>query len=239
MIADLSRHGQRTFRPIFTNGRLYRLVEAQTAREIAVLDKFRGLASDLDKQAFEKSLDRDRERLDAFSAAQAEELRIFTEKNAKMEANAKERQAIEFGAFQIVGQAGIDAFAALAKGQKVSLAEVLSGIGDTMVAEGSRWLFTGLARTFLGDPSGPGLVGIGAAEIAAGVALGAATSSSAGAAGGGGSSAVEPTRIRQPGDAGGTTVVSVSMPTVIRPTFEDGRNVRRALREMDIHEGAA
>lgn len=67
---------------------------------------------------------------------------------------------------------------------------VLASIGNALIQEGSAYILTGLARTFFGDPSGPALVGAGAAMATFGGALGAiggqASGSAASASAGGG-----------------------------------------------------
>lgn len=145
---------------------------------------------------------------------------------------------------------GIGALQSLAKGQKVSTALILAGIGDQMVSLGTMTVFKGLGRAIESygvDPSAYALMGLGAAEIAAGVGIGAAVrgaTPSASAGGGGPSkvyltqnsdgtyrqSAIEPTA-NPSASAGGSQIVNVSMPTVIAPTSQDWKRVEAARSE--------
>jgi hypothetical protein len=84
---------------------------------------------------------------------------------------------------------GIQSLNELAKGHHITGKMILAEIGDMMVGEGTRTMFQGLALS--ADPltpgMGSGLIGIGLAEIASGISIGAAThgaSASGGGAGG-------------------------------------------------------
>lgn len=99
----------------------------------------------------------------------------------KAEQRARATQNAIASGFATIGGSAISAFQAAAKGQKQSTREILSGVGDAMVAEGTRWLFYGLAQSLIpgGQAIGAPLIAIAGAEIAAGIALGAATSGGA------------------------------------------------------------
>jgi hypothetical protein len=158
-------------------------------------------------------------------------------------------------AAQIGATTTIKMFSDLAKGHEVAIGAVLEGIGDQMVAEGTRVLFQAAAMAFF-PPTAPfagGLAAVGAGEIAAGIALGAG-----GARAAGGSNA-------QPGGGGlhggknpfdtnyadpfgntatygeqsrGPTVININMPTVTSPTAEDGRRIQIATRKANNVYGA-
>lgn len=153
-----------------------------------------------------------------------------------------QRNQIIMGGIQAVGGAGISAFQAMAKGQKVSTRQIIGAIGDQMVAEGSRWLFTGAAKLLMGDPSGGGLIGVGTAEIAAGIAMGAAGASGGGgarsaASSGGSARPGEPTSSRRAGDSqqGGTVTVYVD---AMVADADAGRRIEQALHEKRRVYGA-
>lgn len=135
---------------------------------------------------------------------------------------------------EMVASAGIHALSELAKGHKISAREIMSGIGDEMVASGTRWLFEGLAQEIINPAGGTALIGIGAAEIAAGIGFGAASADRSGA-GGGGSGAR--TRVSEPTYYGGSAAsnnpgsVIVNMPTVVSPSAADGQRVVQAVMQ--------
>ena len=83
---------------------------------------------------------------------------------------------------------------------KKLLNATLSSIGQQMVAQGTKFAFEGTAKGLGGDPRGYGIAAIGVAEIAAGVALGAAAGAgqrAVAAAEGAGASAASPVDTRE------------------------------------------
>lgn len=157
-------------------------------------------------------------------------------------------------AMKMVGESGIQALNAIAKGEKVSGRQIIAGIGDQLVSKGTYYLFEGLARaiaSFGADPSAAGLIGLGTAEIAAGMAMGAAASGGASGSGGGGNrpqntyyvqnsdgtytqtvSAIEPASRPSTSMGGEARVVNIYQPTVVSPNAQDGVRLRQAANEM-------
>jgi hypothetical protein len=122
------------------------------------------------------------------------------------------------------------AFSALVTGGADAAAAVLAGLGDQMVAEGSRAVFSGLFQTALGNPMGPTMLAIGGAEIAFGAGLGATMQGATG--GGGGSGAARPSPGQSSNDNGngrdrGPTVINMY---ALNPTAETGRSIAKGLR---------
>lgn len=174
-----------------------------------------------------------------------EKLRIEEERMAALDALEEERfrqmqdrNAMMLGAMQAVGAASINALQMIAKGQKVTGRQIVASIGDTLVAEGQRWLFTGLARSLMGDPSGTALIGIGTAEIAAGIGMGAVGGSGApsGAGAGMGAGPAEPLSSPLRADNGRSTHVVVNVST-LKADADLGRHVKQAVREADAVYG--
>jgi hypothetical protein len=214
--------------------------EEQLGKEIELAEKMRAVTVDLNKQKNDAMMEADRERFDATVAQNAKEKGEFEKINSEMESRAKARNDKMKAQVEAFGGAGTEAFVRLAAGQKEAGLAIISGIGDQMVAEGSRAIFTGGISLLTGNPAGAAVAALGAAEVAAGLTLGAAIAPPGGAAGGGGSSrtAAEPTRFRASTDTDGPTNVTVNMPTVLRPTYEDGKQMQKAWREVEIREGA-
>jgi hypothetical protein len=182
-------------------------------------EKQNGILTDREK---EHALNRLRE----FEAAEQKRLAAHEQTNNAMKAS-----------LETFGAAGTEAFVRMAAGQKEAGLAILAGIGDQMVAEGSRFVFTGLGRLLRGDPTGGSLAALGGAEIAAGLALGAAVAPSSPGSGGGGRTGpgvTEPTRFEGTGGGGGSQTIIVNMSSTLRPTYEDGRRVQEALREVEI-----
>ncbi len=82
------------------------------------------------------------------------------------------------GALQSASAVGIQALVDLASGAEVSgekvAAALISSVGNTLIAQGQWHFFTGLAGSLWPGAGNPALMGVGAAEIAAGVAFAAA-----------------------------------------------------------------
>lgn len=145
---------------------------------------------------------------------------------------------------QMVASTLIKAYTDMAKGHKVQLGTILEGVGDQMVAQGTFYIFDGIARLISLNPGGAALVGVGTAMVAAGTGLGAAGANSAGGSNADARTATKDrTNYADPygdtqagrtnggGNAGGPTVVNVYMPSVLTPTAEDGLRVQEALRK--------
>lgn len=154
-----------------------------------------------------------------------------------------------------IGSQGIAALAALAKGEKVTAQQVVAGIGDAMVASGTRYLFEGLALSIISPGHGGALIGIGTGEIAAGISLGAASRVATAPSGGGGSGGGAytgqvadnyatgfmstdgsgPARPISYADQGRSTaggqIVNVYQSSVISPGPQDAINIKRAMDE--------
>ncbi len=146
-------------------------------------------------------------------------------------------------------QAATAGLANLAKGHKVSMGAIVESLGDQLVARGTMDGFEGASRLLSSygiDPTGWSLVALGATEVTAGIAMGAAGARNGGSASGGGGGrgrggrgggasvggASGPLRSRDGGGSGGgDTIVHVTMPTVVSPSAEDGRRVNQAIRE--------
>lgn len=129
-------------------------------------------------------------------------------------------------------------------------AKFISGIGDQLVAQGTKHLLGGTADALMGDPRGPGLMAIGGAEIAAGLGMGAAGAAWAHTTAGGtvgqplpdktGSKdrGASPRSSRGGGGDGGPLVINVSY-GVGGPLPEDtAREIARVMRTGDRRRGA-
>lgn len=173
--------------------------------------------------------------------------------DAETEKREQQKRTVAVGAFGAVATSGISALQKLAKGQKTSAKEFIASVGDQIVAKGTGHILEGVALAVTPGlwASGPPLIAAGAAEVAFGIGLGAASrgggsSSSPGSrstpygyasdrAGGGPAS---PTV--RPGQSVGNErvrVVNVNMPTVVSPTADDGRRVGRAIQELERSGG--
>lgn len=192
-------------------------LEAKEAENVAFLDRHRQFREDL-----------------------LEEDRRYHESNAALEAEAHKRreqyQAVAIDAAQSFERVSISGMQKIAKGQKFTVKELLSGIGDEMVAGGTKWIMEGTGRLIASygtDPSGWGLIGLGGAEVAFGLGLGAMTR----AGGGGGAAGGRQQRPMSPigsGGGGGLSepqTIIINMPTVVSPGPQDGVRVQQALDE--------
>jgi len=138
---------------------------------------------------------------------------------------------------QIVAGSAIKSFQAMAKGQKAQIGMVLEGVGDQAVAMGTMTIFDGLAKSIMFDARGPALLGIGAAEVAFGIGLGAAGSRAPGGSSAGGAPASANPLGANPysnptspvNQDKGPTIININMPTVVSPSPEDGRRIQEAL----------
>lgn len=165
--------------------------------------------------------------------------RQYYEDNAKLEAEAaknRERyQAVAIDAAQSLERVSISGMQKIAKGQKFTVRELLSGVGDEMVAGGTKWVMEGTGRLIASygtDPSGWGLIGLGTAEVGFGLGLGAATRpGGAGSAGGGRQRPMSPLGSGGGGGSGEPQHITINMPTVVSPGPQDGVRVQQALDE--------
>jgi hypothetical protein len=138
---------------------------------------------------------------------------------------------------QIIAGAGIKTFQTLAKGQKAQIGQILEGIGDQAVAMGTMTIFDGIAKSIALDARGPGLIGIGTAEVAFGIGLGAAGARAPGGSSAGGGKASDNPFGANPysnpsspvNEDRGPTIININMPTVVSPSPEDGVRIQRAL----------
>lgn len=185
---------------------------------------------------------------DKANADEVARLDLVAKKSAETAELAKQRDAAYRDAATSIGNMAasstIKAFSEIAKGHKVAIGAVLEGIGDQMVAEGTRVLFQAAAMAFF-PPTAPfagALAAVGTAEIAAGIGLGAAGANAAGgsnAGSGGGGGSKQPTNYADPyagtarygSTSGGPTVININMPTVISPSAADGARVQAATRQ--------
>lgn len=201
----------------------------------AQLKKLRGMEGGGDKSAGMDAVARRKAENEAFLEADkdrfAETLELARENDrelAEIDDQRRKRydelRAAGFSTFSAVASHGLNSFQMLAKGQKQSVREIVSGIGDTIAAQGQGHLLLGLANAFIPGMQGTsaGLIGIGTAEIVAGAAMGAATRG--GGRGGGGGGGGGRSRSESPisasasaGSGGGPTTVIVNMPTVVSP----------------------
>lgn len=169
--------------------------------------------------------------------------------NAMMQRNKAYTDAVTNVA-QIGASTSLKMFSDLAKGHKVELGAVIEGIGDQMVAEGTRVLFQAAAMAFF-PPTAPfaaGLAAVGSAEIVAGIGLGAAGAhgsggSSSGGGGSGGTGGANATNYADPyGNTQrftdtGPTIINLTMPTVLTPTAADGERIVAAYHQAMRQRG--
>jgi hypothetical protein len=139
-----------------------------------------------------------------------------------------------------LGSTFADVFTAIAEGEDVAMAAVLKKIGHDLVADGMMNLLKGAGMLLTLNPAGAALMGVGAAEVAAGVGLGAA-------AGGGASegSAAAAAPVQRPerdsggqqsgsrGD-GGTVIINYNTPV---PNEQIGRQQDTAKRAAERRFG--
>lgn len=238
---------------------------AEFQRNQAILDRLEAADQQqrkaLDSERYGNAISEKKKALDEFARTQQrqfdEDVRAYKARDKEFERIDKQTERrwqslrqVGAQAMEGVGTAGIQALNSLAKGQKITAKEIVAGIGDQMVADGTHWLFQGLAMS--ANPLTPGLgaplMEIGAAEIAAGLTLGAATRSGApgGASGGGGKrsgpgfygdryyderpSAIEPSaRLSDSATPAGDTII-INQNNLV-PDAHAGVRVTQAMRE--------
>jgi hypothetical protein len=173
---------------------------------------------------------------------------------------AKERQQrqqlamIGMQTSQMMAGAALKGISEVAKGHKLQIGQLIEGIGDQMVAQGTAHLFQALAMSVIPGAQAPGaaLYGIAIGEIAAGIGLGAA---GARAPGGSAAEAKEADRSGRDNPRGGPTdtdpyrntftptgaqpaTINIYLPSVLSPTAEDGVRIRDALKQATNVYGA-
>lgn len=168
-------------------------------------------------------------RLDAFSAK--------VDEAAESESDARKRAADLATDY---AQAGIsNMLSSLAKGEKMQIGAIMEGFGDQMVAEGVRRLWQAAGMAFLPweAPFAAPLAGIGAAEIAAGMGMGAAGKALTSTPGGGSGAPAEPlTRSGVREQTGQPQQVIVNVHT-LRPDEESGLAIARSLGSLKNARG--
>lgn len=175
---------------------------------------------------------------------QAEE-QLFQAKQKHFQLERQERQIINSAIQQTAGiVAGGTAkmLTAVAEGQKVSGAAILKSIGESMIAEGTMAVFSGIIDLASFNPAGAVKIATGGAEIAAGIGfagVGAAatpaTPSAPSSASQAGSSPIN----NSSGSSGSSspTIIYISMPSVVSPSADDGLRVREALKAANNSYG--
>lgn len=138
----------------------------------------------------------------------------------------------------MVGSAAGAAFAAIARGEKVTLKEILKSLGSQAIASGTMKLFEGAGMLAFGNPQGAALLKIGTAQIGFGLALagaGAGGSGAAGAGGGSSGSRTAPTFVEPSRETGARhtqpVIVNNYMPTVTAPSHDDGKRIRKGVEQ--------
>jgi hypothetical protein len=160
---------------------------------------------------------------------------------ANLQAEKRDRQAMTSSLMALgttAAQLTAKQLSEAVKGHKIQGAMILESLGDAMVAEGVRVMFQGGAMLLMGNyASGGGLIALGAAEMAAGLGMGAAgsalqppTAPAGGATDSGGSSPIRDTSASSNrSQNSGPTVIYIDMPTVVSPSPEDGLRIRQAI----------
>ena len=235
-----------------TQDKIAELMKASRSKEVAI----EGMQIQNELQAKLQAIKDISEAQDAAAAedarrnhiAQAEKDRIAEQNLRNMQERNKAYTDAATNMASIGASTSIKMFSELAKGHKLAIGAVLEGIGDQMVAEGTRVLFQAAAFAFIPglQVSASGLAGVGAAEIVAGIAMGAAGARSEGgssysggaAASGGGAKATNYAdpfgqTARYGNAAGGPTTINVNFPTVLSPSAVDGARIQAAVRQAN------
>jgi hypothetical protein len=193
----------------------------------------------LDREFSIKQAARERDRNDVLSQHEME-LKLYDEKEARIQAfhgtvrdGAKE-------AWMMAGGAAANAFAAIARGEKVSLKAILQSLGSQAIAAGTMKLFEAAAMAFTFNPAAAGMAAVGAGQIAFGATLAGAGSGGgpSGAGGGGresGRTPIAPTFAQPTGPSFGNPSqarpVVYQFPAIISPTSREGQLVQMADEE--------
>lgn len=175
---------------------------------------------------------------------------------AAQERDAAEQLAIHqmytdaaLGVTQNMVQASLDALAAWASGQEVSLQQVVKGFlanqGRMLAGQGTSDVFKGLSRALSSyglDPTATGLLTLGGSELAAGIAMiggslafppgrGGGGAGGAGRAHGGGSRGFSGGSVQaQSGSGGGDKIINITVNGAVT-SAEAGVQINRALSE--------
>jgi hypothetical protein len=176
-------------------------------------------------------------------SAHEQEMRALDEREARTEAfHATVRDGAQ-ETWMMAGGAAANAFAAMARGEKVSMKAILASLGSQAIAAGTMKLFEAAFAAFTLNPAAAGMAAVGTAQIAFGAALsgaGAGGGPSTGGGGGGslpGGRPVSPTFVPGSEDTGAknpqpTVVHNHYHPAVVSPSAQDGRRSQEALDEM-------
>lgn len=178
---------------------------------------------------------------------QFENLKKLRDKEA---AQTQANQQAAMGGFKAVASIGASVTAKLitsaVEGHKISGKAILASIGEAMIGEGTRAIFSGIIDLASLNPLGAVKIGVGTAEIAAGIGFGAA---------GGGGSTPSASSVSTPSQAstgefgqspyrdnsGGGGVVNnttyVEFSSLTGPTAEDGLRVRQSLDKANNSYG--
>ncbi len=173
-----------------------------------------------------------------------EDARAYDAEKAQIDDAQKKRYDELRGAgvstFSAVAAQGLEAFHKLAKGQKTSVREIISGIGDTIWAQGIGHLLLGTANAFIPGMQGTsaGLIGVGLAEMAVGLGMGAATRGS-GAGGGRGRSESPLVNSPQQGGGGGNTYITNVSALTMSPNADLGAEIEKHTNEKRRIYGSA
>jgi hypothetical protein len=200
---------------------------------------------DLLEQQQKDLLDRKRKENEAFLEANKsafdqtlQDAREYDAEKAKIDEAQKQRydelRMAGISTFTAVSANGLEAIHQLVKGHKMSVREIVAGIGDTIWAQGQGHFLLGLANAFIPGMQGSsaGLIGIGLAEMAAGGALGAATRSGGGSGAGGHTGRSEsPVSAGGGSNSSGPTTVIINMPTVVSPDANTARTIVQHVEE--------
>lgn len=161
------------------------------------------------------------------------------DKQAKRSQEERKKMASDFSALAGIASATTSKLIiAAAEGQKISGKAILASIGEAMIGEGTRALFTGAIQLASLNPLGALTIGLGVAEIAAGVGLAGAGSSGATPP-----STTMPSQPSQDQSApignttanpnAGPTIIYIDMPSVLSPSADDGMRIRQALQDAN------
>lgn len=182
-------------------------------------------------EAFTERMDQMRELYDEQERTFEREERLAQQRAQLWHASSESAKAY--------GEQATEAVVRVAIGEGDAAQMILAGIGNQMVAEGSRYVFRGGLELLSGNPAGGAMAALGLAEIAAGAALGATVQSSApGAGGGGGAGPAEPRRTTRVGASSEptTNTYNIYMNT-LTPSADAGEAIARSLEERHRQTG--
>ncbi len=209
----------------FANKEQIAALRAQEAESKDKLRRYDELPEAIDKAAGDRRLEdirrqtnEEREIAKAASEERKELRRQEAEEYERLDAQTLQRQQMlrDTGqeAFQAIGAASLTAAAQSAVSGKNMLKAVAAALGGVLIADGVKNEMAGIGRAIFSyglDPTSEALIAIGAAEIAAGVAFGAAGSDSGkGSKGAGG------------GGAGGARKPAFTDARTGQPVYDDG-----------------